>query len=114
MGRYLSAGRALTPTCFSWPDSMFKSAFNYLASAASNAASAAQDEAANAMAAMDDPVVGSRVDVGDERDVAVKKRIGQGGFAFVYEVRQGQKRMALKRLLASDQVRHNLSLWPSR
>jgi cyclin G-associated kinase len=51
-----------------------------------------------------DHIVGSVVDVGGIQ-VRVRKRIGEGGFAFVYAVEQsdgGSRPMALKRLLAAD------------
>ena len=53
-----------------------------------------------------DALVGSTVDVGGT-SVRVCARIGEGGFAFVYSVAAAadpSRRMALKRLLAVDQV----------
>ena len=53
----------------------------------------------------DDPLVGSIVDVGGTK-VVVKRRIGEGGFAFVYEASDMENplenKYALKRLLAMD------------
>ncbi len=99
---------------------MFKSAFNYLADAAGvdlggvgangESATAGQD----GTVASSDPIVGSRVDVGGV-GVKVRRRIGEGGFAFVYAVEGedgGGSKMALKRLLAVDQVSRLGIGWP--
>ena len=52
-----------------------------------------------------DDILGSVVDVGGT-SVKVKKRIGEGGFAFVYSVQaQNGEELALKRLLSADQER---------
>lgn len=95
---------------------MLKSAFNYLADAAGvnqNSADGSDgnngSSNASSGANSNDPIVGSRVDVGGV-NVRVVKRIGEGGFAFVYSVEAeaeqgGRRKMALKRLLAVDQVR---------
>ncbi len=96
---------------------MLKSALNYLSGAASDAAGAisANGDGVDGAGAgagaggAQDPIVGSRVDVGGV-GVRVRKRIGEGGFAFVYAVEGTTeeyrgRRMALKRLLAVDQVR---------
>ncbi len=86
---------------------MFKSALNYLSGAASDSG-AGQSEAgggaADSVGGAADPIVGSRVDVGGV-EVRVRRRIGEGGFAFVYAVEGDDgRKMALKRLLAVDQV----------
>ena len=79
---------------------MLKSALDYLGG---TGLSATVSEA-NLIIHSDDPLVGSIVDVGGVK-VAVKRRIGEGGFAFVYEVVDVETRSrpyALKRLLAVD------------
>lgn len=91
---------------------MFKSAFNYLAGAAADAGLSDFGQGGAADCASDggggqgpaDPIVGSSVDVGGT-GVRVLRRIGEGGFAFVYAVEAADDRrsMALKRLLAVDQ-----------
>ena len=84
---------------------MFTSAINYLAGAASSAvagASLASNIAGDLTGiGQDDPLVGSVVDVGDIR-VFIRRRIGEGGFAFVYQAEDlsdRSKTLALKRLL---------------
>ena len=94
---------------------MFKSALNNLSSYVANGVTANVapddlfDSAASAFAPAD-PIVNSVVDVGGTK-VRVRKRIGEGGFAFVYAVEtaaaaaaagSGGERLALKRLLAAD------------
>jgi uncharacterized protein (DUF2147 family) len=68
---------------------MLKSAFSYLSNAAATvgaSASAGLAEVADSESRAD-PIVGSTVDVGG-MSVRVRKRIGEGGFAFVYAVEQ--------------------------
>ena len=58
----------------------------------------------------EDALVGSVVDVGGQK-VLVRRRIGEGGFAFVYQVNDindESKKYALKRLLAIDAEKRNL------
>ena len=58
----------------------------------------------------DDALVGSVVDVGGQK-VIVRKRVGEGGFAFVYrvdDINDNSKKYALKRLLAMDSEKRNL------
>lgn len=94
---------------------MFTSAINYLAGAASSVAGGTT--AASAVGAViggaesgsigqDDPLVGSVIEVGDVR-VFIRRRIGEGGFAFVYhaeDMNDRTKTYALKRLLVSHQT----------
>ncbi len=82
---------------------MFKSAMGYLGSVAAAAGNATSD-VNNLSPGEDDALVGSIVDVGGFK-VSIRRRIGEGGFAFVYEaedVNDRSKRYALKRLLAMD------------
>ena len=82
---------------------------NYLAGAASSAVAAGASSASNLgvgadLIGQDDPLVGSVVDVGDIR-VFIRRRIGEGGFAFVYfaeDMADRSKSFALKRLLVSS------------
>jgi hypothetical protein len=84
---------------------MFSSALNYLAGAASSAVAGASSASTLGTdltgIGLDDPLVGSVVDVGDIR-VFIRRRIGEGGFAFVYfaeDMTDRTKTYALKRLL---------------
>ena len=80
---------------------MLKSAMGYLGGVASSMADATEDSVM-------DGLVGSIVDVGGQK-VVIKKRIGEGGFAFVYEAEDttDMKKYALKRLLAIDSEKRN-------
>ncbi len=93
---------------------MLKSALNYISSELGVGGDAAAEDVSptSAVSSAEDAIVGSRVDVGGV-GVRVKRRIGEGGFAFVYSVvgdenagNHAGKGMALKRLLAVDQVSH--------
>ena len=84
---------------------MFTSAINYLAGAASSAvggtlpASSIVGDLSGI--GQDDPLVGSVIEVGEIR-VFIRRRIGEGGFAFVYhaeDMADRSKTYALKRLL---------------
>lgn len=89
---------------------MFKSAMGYLGGVASSAMSTAVSDGIPTLDAPEDALVGSVVDVGGQK-VIVKKRIGEGGFAFVYcveDVQDSSKKYALKRLLAMDSEKKNL------
>ena len=81
---------------------MLKSAMGYFGGVASSMASEVT------LDPVSDALVGSVVDVGGQK-VTVKKRIGEGGFAFVYEVEDlvDMKKYALKRLLAIDSEKRN-------
>lgn len=96
---------------------MFKSALNNLSSYVANGVTSAVTsddlfDAAPSPFAPADPIVNSVVDVGGTK-VKVRRRIGEGGFAFVYAVEatsgeatststSGSAGLALKRLLAAD------------
>ena len=81
---------------------MLKSALDYLGGVGQDATLDQMDGGGTGS----DPLVGSIVDVGGTK-VVVKRRIGEGGFAFVYEAADMDnpldKKYALKRLLAVDQ-----------
>lgn len=64
---------------------MFKSAMGYLGGVASSAMASASSTDIPILDSPEDALVGSVVDVGGQR-VMVRKRIGEGGFAFVYRV----------------------------
>ncbi len=86
---------------------MFKSAMGYLGGVASSAMASAEIPS---LESPDDALVGSIVDVGGQK-VIVRKRIGEGGFAFVYrveDVTDPSRKFALKRLLAMDGEKRNL------
>ena len=77
---------------------MLKSALNLLGGVST------PDDPLSPLGGPSDPLVGSTVQVGGT-GVRVGRRIGEGGFAFVYEVSEvgGEGRaLALKRLLAAD------------
>lgn len=78
---------------------------DYLGGVAAAASGAGADVASTATSIVDnDPLLGSIVDVGGKK-VVVKRKIGEGGFAFVYEAVDASDRttsFALKRLLAMD------------
>lgn len=79
---------------------MFKSALNYLSS---NVGAYGAEEGV-LEGGIGDPIIGSTVDVGGHK-VKVQRRIGEGGFAFVYAVQSVSsppRPLALKRLLAAD------------
>ncbi|TRY81208.1 hypothetical protein TCAL_10445 [Tigriopus californicus] len=79
---------------------MFKTALNYLSS---NVGVYGLDEGVSE-GGIPDPIIGSMVDVGGQK-VKVQRRIGEGGFAFVYAVQSVSsppRPFALKRLLAAD------------
>jgi cyclin G-associated kinase len=81
---------------------MFKSAMGYLGGMTAGAI--AGDLPGIIPDPIDDALVGSIVDVAGHK-IAVKRRIGEGGFAFVYEaedINDSSKKYALKRLLAMD------------
>ena len=83
---------------------MLKQAMGYFGGVASSVASEVSLEGS-----VSDALVGSIVDVGGQK-VVVRKRIGEGGFAFVYEVEETtdiNKKYALKRLLAIDSEKRN-------
>ena len=92
---------------------MFSTAMNYLAGAASSAVAAGASSASTLgtdLIGQDDPLVGSVVDVGDIR-VFIRRRIGEGGFAFVYfaeDMADRSKAFALKRLLVNFWLKHKL------
>ena len=86
---------------------MFKSAMGYLGGVASSAMANAD---LPTLDSPDDALVGSIVDVGGHK-VIVRKRIGEGGFAFVYKVEdmnESGKNYALKRLLVMDSEKRQL------
>ena len=92
---------------------MFSTAMNYLAGAASSAVAAGASSASTLgtdLIGQDDPLVGSVVDVGDIR-VFIRRRIGEGGFAFVYfaeDMADRSKAFALKRLLVNFWLQHKI------
>ena len=80
---------------------MLRSAFNYFAAEANSAAESVFE---------DDPLINSVVDVGGIR-VRGKRKIGEGGFAIVYQVvneANPNQELALKRLLAADAEKRDL------
>ena len=82
----------------------------YLGGVASNAMTSAQMGEIPTLDSPDDALVGSIVDVGGHK-VIVRKRVGEGGFAFVYkveDVNDNSKKYALKRLLAIDSEKRNV------
>ena len=84
---------------------MFTSAINYLAGAASSVAGGSAPVIGEVISGIgqDDPLVGSVIEVGEIR-VFIRRRIGEGGFAFVYlaeDMTDRTKTYALKRLLVS-------------
>jgi hypothetical protein len=85
---------------------MFTSAINYLAGAASSVAGGNAPAIGEVIGGLgqDDPLVGSVIEVGEIR-VFIRRRIGEGGFAFVYhaeDMTDRTKTYALKRLLVKN------------
>ena len=86
-------------------DIMFKSAMGYLGGVASSGVTTSP-----ILDSPEDALVGSIVDVGGQK-VIVRKRVGEGGFAFVYkveDVNESSRKFALKRLLAMDEEKRKL------
>ena len=86
-------------------DIMFKSAMGYLGGVTSSGMTTSP-----ILDSPEDALVGSIVDVGGQK-VIVRKRVGEGGFAFVYkveDVNESSRKFALKRLLAMDEEKRKL------